>query len=138
MSNLVFYICINISNVLRYGKSAKIILGLAVVLFVSKPFLGFSMFSRMHPPPSGNIFVKVFSKRKLEEDENKKNSVDAIQKKLTDAAQQFLLRFSFLLSILFPIIFLQGIQITDRFLRRLHLSLAPIPPLWMLNRKLII
>jgi hypothetical protein len=138
MMNFVFYICINILKVLHFVKSAKIMFCLAAALFVAKPFLGFSMFSRMHPPSSENIFVKVFTKRKLEDNESKKSSVEAIQKKLADAGRQFLLRYSFLLSILFPIIFLSGVQINERFLRKHHLSLALTEPSWILNCKLVI
>jgi hypothetical protein len=118
--------------------SAKIILAFAALLFVAKPFLGFSMFSRMHPPASTSIFIKVFTKRKLEDNESKKNSVEAIQKILADAAQQFALRFSFLLSVLFPLIFLAGFRINGRFLRDRKSNLAPAEPSWILNCKLTI
>ena len=118
--------------------SAKIIFSLAVLLFVAKPFLGFTMFSRMHPPAVENIFVKAFTKRKLEDPENNKFNTASIQKKLADPVEQFILRFSFLLSIIFPAIFLAGLTINNRFLRRLQLSLSQNEPAWLLNGKLII
>jgi hypothetical protein len=118
--------------------SAKIFFCLAALLFVAKPFLGFTMFSRVHPPAVENIFVKAFTKRKLEDQEANKLNQEAIQKKLAEVAQQFVLRFSFLLSILLPVIFLMGITINNCFLRKLKLSLAPAQPSWLFNGKLII
>ncbi|HEY2582505.1 MAG TPA: hypothetical protein VGI43_11900 [Mucilaginibacter sp.] len=117
-------------------NSAKIFFCFAVLLFVAKPFLGFTMFSRMHPPAAENIFVKAFTKRKLEDPEN--NNFSAIQKKLADPVRQFILRFSFLLSILFPALYAPGINITNLFLKKLRLSLSPREHTYLLNGKLII
>ena len=119
-------------------KSAKIFFCLAVLLFVAKPFLGFSMFSRLHPPAEESIFVKAFTKRKLEDPENSNLSASVIQKKLAEPVQQFILRFSFLLTILFPAVFAAGPQITNRFLRRVKLSMYPLRDTYLLNGKLII
>jgi hypothetical protein len=118
--------------------SAKIFFCLAVLLFVAKPFLGFTMFSRVHPPAVDNIFVKAFTKRKLEDPENSNLSASAIQKKLAEPVQAFILRFSFLLCIIFPVVYAAGLNINKRFLRRLQLSLSPTQPAWLLNGKLII
>jgi hypothetical protein len=118
--------------------SAKIIFCLAALLFVAKPFLGFSMFSRKHPPAVENIFVKAFTKRKLEDSENSKFNLSAIQKLLVDSSQQFILRFSFLLSILFPAIFALRSNITNRFLNELQLSLVPREHAYLFNGKLLI
>jgi hypothetical protein len=118
-------------------SSAKIFLSLAVLLFVAKPFLGFTMFSRLHPPAEENIFVKSFTKRKLEDSENSIFNTSAIQKKLADPVDQFILRFSFLLSIIFPAIF-AAVNISNRFLNELRLSLSPPGHTYLLNGKLII
>ena len=119
-------------------NSAKIIFCLAVLLFVAKPFLGFIMFSRVHPPAVENIFLKAFTKRKLEDPENSNSSMNAIQKKLAEPVKYFLLRFSFLLSIIFPSMLCAGAGITNRFLRRIQLSLTPQTHSYLLNGKLII
>jgi hypothetical protein len=119
-------------------KSAKIYLCFAVLLFVAKPFLGFTMFSRMHPPAIENIFVKAFSKRKIEYSEDSNFNMGAIQKKLADTLGLFFLRFSFLLSILFPAIFAIGININNRFLHDIQLNLAPNGRYYLLNGKLLI
>ncbi len=118
--------------------SAKIFFFLAVLLFVAKPFLGFTMFSRTHPPAVDNIFVKAFTKRKLEDPENSNFGATAIQKKLAETVQAFVLRFSFLLCIIFPLAFAAGANITKLFLRRLKLSLYPRGQSYLLNSKLII
>lgn len=136
----VGFFSLNNSPVLnmRKLKSAKIFFSLAVLLFVAKPFLGFSMFSRLHPPSEENIFVKAFTKRKLEDPENSNFTAKAIQKKLAEPIQQFVLRFTFLLSTLFPAIFASRADITTGFLKRLKLSLSPYRPTYLLNGKLII
>jgi len=106
------------------NRSAKIFFIVAVLLFIAKPFLGFSMFGKMHPPAEDNIFVKVFSKRKVDLDEDNKFSLSAIQKNLAEPLQYFFLRFSFLLCVLFPAIFAAGANINNRFLRDIQLSLT--------------
>src|ERR1700760_3578624 len=93
---------------MRKLTSAKIFLFLAVLVFVAKPFLGFGMFSRSHPPAVQNIFVKVFAKRKLEDREKSNSSYGFIQKKLAEAGQQFSLRFSSLLSLFLVLNFFAG------------------------------
>ena len=99
--------------------SAKIFFCIAALLFVAKPFLGFTMFSRMHPPATQNIFVKSFTKRKLEYSENSSFNMNAVQKKLADPVKQVFILFSCLLGILFPAL-LAGKNITDRFLNEIQ------------------
>ena len=118
--------------------SAKIFFCFAALLFIAKPFLGFSMFSRMHPPAVENIFVKAFTKRKLEEPESSKLNPEAIQKKLAEGAREFVLRFLALLSIVLPATLLTDTSVNSSLLRRLKLSLVPVQPSWLLNGKLII
>ncbi len=119
-------------------KSAKMYLCFAVFLFVAKPFLGFAIFSRTHPPAIENIFVKAFSKRKIEYSEDSNFNMGAIQKKLADPLGLFFLRFSFLLSILFPAIFAIGTNINNRFLHDIQLNLALSGRSYLLNGKLLI
>ena len=120
---------------LKKYKLVKILIAIAVLLFILKPFLGFAMFSRLHPPMQDNIFVKVFSKGNLEDPENSNSNVSAIQKNLADPDLPFTLLFSFLLSIIFPAVLALRAKITNRFLR-----LRPYPgrPAYLLNGKLTI
>jgi hypothetical protein len=118
--------------------TAKLYLLFAVLLCVAKPFLGFSMFNRVNPPAENNIFIKVFSKRKQEDAEDSSFDGIAMRNKLIDPGKRFFLRFCSLLSILFPAIFNPGVNITNRFLRRMQLGLVPIAPGYLLNCNLII
>jgi hypothetical protein len=118
-------------------KSAKIYFCFAVLLMVAKPFLGFTMISRMHPPIKGNIFVKSFTKRKLEYSENSSFNMDTVQKKLADPVKQVIILFSCLLGILFPVL-LAGKNITDRFLNEIQLSLSHRRDTYLLNCNLLI
>jgi len=123
---------------MRKLTSAKIFFCLAVMLFVAKPFLGFSMVSLLHPPVVETIFVKAFTKRKLEHNEDSKFDMGAIQKKLAEPLTVQLLLFSFLLSIIFPVALASGINISNRFLNDIQLSLVPDGRTYLLNGKLII
>jgi hypothetical protein len=119
-------------------KSAKIFFIVAVLLFVAKPFLGFSMFSSTRPPAEDNIFVKVFSKRKVENEEDSKYNISAIQKELAEPVGEFFVRFSFLLGMLFPLIFEAGVNISTGFLRNIRLGQHPRGDIYLLNFSFLI
>ncbi|WP_428331208.1 hypothetical protein [Mucilaginibacter sp.] len=119
-------------------KSAKLYFCFAVLLLVAKPFLGFGMFSRNHPPADENIFVKAFTKRKQEYAEDSNADIISVQKKLADPIKQFFLRFDFLLGILFPAIFSTVKSAASNFLRKLNQSLSPPDDAYLLNGILII
>jgi len=123
---------------MRKLASAKIYFCFAVLFLVAKPFLGFGLFSRLHPPTEDSIFVKAFTKRKQEYTEDSIYDIIAIQKKLADPVKQLLLHFSILLRFLFPALFNARINVSNSFLRVLHLRLAPIRHTYLLNGKLII
>ncbi len=105
-------------------KAVKLVFYFAVLVFVAKPFVGFSLSGHLKSPVRTNIFVKVFSKRKIEDS---RSTMSAIQKQLSQPVSSLFLRFSFLLSILFPFIFNPVRDITARFLRGIHLNLVPQP-----------
>lgn len=119
-------------------NSAKIFFCLAVLLFVAKPFLGFTLFNHAHPPVVRNILLKAFTKRKLEDPENSNSSMSAIQKKLAEPVKYFSLRFAYLLSIIFPCVLCAQAGIANRFLWGIQLSLTPQANSYLLNGKLII
>jgi len=119
-------------------KTAKIYFCFAVLLLVAKPFLGFGMFSRVHPPAEENIFVKAFNKRKQEYSEDSNFNLDTIFKKLAEPAKQLFLRFSFFLNILFPAIFSAGFDISFRFLNEMQLGLSPRRHSFLLNNSFLI
>ncbi|TWI98215.1 hypothetical protein JN11_03294 [Mucilaginibacter frigoritolerans] len=119
-------------------KTAKIYFSLAVLLLVAKPFLGFGMFSRIHPPADENIFVKAFNKRKQEYSEDSNNDFNTLLKKLAEPAKLFFLRFLYFLNILFPAVFAAGISITTGLLNKIRSDLSDGKQVWLLNSTLLI
>ncbi len=115
-------------------RSAQIIFCIAALLFIAKPFVGFGMYGHLKSPVRTNIFVKIFSKRKIEDG---RSSMNAIQKQLSHPATNLFLRFAFLLSILFPLAFKAIGEITLCFLHRLHLQLLPQPLILFTGQLLI-
>jgi len=105
-------------------KTIKLILFFAALVFVAKPFVGFSLSGHLKSPVKTNIFVKVFSKRKIED---ARSIMSAIQKHLATPLTNLFLRFSFLLTILFPLAFKPDNEITAGFLNQLQLRLVPMP-----------
>ncbi|WP_295672141.1 hypothetical protein [uncultured Mucilaginibacter sp.] len=123
---------------MRQSKIVKILFFLAVLFFVAKPFLGFSMFNRLNPPLAVSIFVKAFTKRKQEYVKDSKFDIKTVQQKLADPANQLLLGFAFLLSVLFPLFSLDRISISNRYLRRLKFNLSPFSDTWLINSQFLI
>lgn len=103
-------------------KTAQLILCIAALLFVAKPFVGFGLAAHLRTPVKTNILAKVFSKRKVDDG---RSSMNAIQKQLSDPATNLFLRFAFLLAILFPLAFKADELITARFLNQFQLWLQP-------------
>ena len=104
-------------------KTARIILCIAALLFAAKPFIGFELYSHFKSPVKTNIFVKIFSKRKIEDG---RSSMNALKKALSEPPVNLLLRFTFLLAMLFPLLF-EVKKVTDRFLQQRNLQLLPQP-----------
>lgn len=123
---------------MRQSKIVKILFFLAVLFFVAKPFLGFSMFNRSNPPSGVSIFVKAFTKRKQEYVKDSKFDIQTAQQKLSEPANQLLLGFAFLLSILFPLISSDRVSISKCYLQRLSHNLPLSPGAWLLNSQFLI
>jgi len=123
---------------MHYLKSIKLYFFLAVLFFVAKPFLGFSMFSRVNPPGTENIFIKSFTKRKQEFVEDSNFDIATVQDKLADPLRPLFLRFSYFLNILFPAAFGVSVHLTNSFLEGIFLKLAPCRQTYLVNGKLII
>jgi len=119
-------------------QSAKIYLFLSALLFVAKPFLGFEMFSKLHPPAEESIFIKAFSKSRPEYSEDNKLNLFENQKRALPPAPQLFLGIAFLLSILFPVVFKAGININQRFLRGIRLTICQLSDAWLLYGNLLI
>ncbi|BAU54589.1 hypothetical protein [Mucilaginibacter gotjawali] len=119
-------------------RAAKIYLFLAALLFVAKPFLGFEMFSKLHPPAEESIFIKAFSKSRPEFSEDNNFNLFEVQKKALTPPPQLFLGISFLLSILFPVVFAAGVKINQHHLRNMQLAVFKPVDTWLLNGHLLI
>lgn len=104
-------------------KTAQIIFCIAALLFVAKPFIGFGIYCHLKSPGKTNILVKIFSKRKIEDD---RSSMNAFKKALSERDANLFLRFASLLAILFPLFFTVE-EATGNRLRRFRLQLLPRP-----------
>ncbi|MGZ3757125.1 MAG: hypothetical protein ACXVAY_11875 [Mucilaginibacter sp.] len=105
-------------------KTLRVIFFIAALLLAAKPFIGFSLFGRINSPVVTNIFAKVFSKRKVDDSTS---NMKAIQKQLSEPMSNLVLRFCFLLALLFPLAFKLNEAVTGQFLRRFQLSMLPQP-----------
>jgi len=104
-------------------QTAKIVLCIAALLFAAKPFVGFGLAGHLKSTVKTNIFAKIFSKRKVEDG---RSSMNAIQKQLSNPVSNLVLRFTFLLAILFPLAFKVNEEISARYLQQLQLRLQPL------------
>lgn len=119
-------------------KTAKLYLFLAALVFVAKPFLGFGMFSKLHPPAEESIFIKAFSKSRPDYTEDSSFNLFEVQKKAFVLAPQLFLGISFLLSILFPVVFASGVKINQHYLRNIQLGVFQPVDTWLFNGHLLI
>jgi hypothetical protein len=131
-----FAIIKNVVKKMPLFKSVIISFCFAVMMLVAKPFIGFNASNQVNHLTHLSICVKAFTKRKQEYVEDSSFDVIAIQKKLADPVKQFFLLFSFLLGIILPFAFANNIS--NRFLRKLQLSLSPRRHTYLLNSALII
>lgn len=116
-------------------NSAKILIVCSVLFFVAKPFLGYTMFNRHHPPAEENIFVKAFSKRKLEFSEDSIN-IFSDQDKLWLPDQPVILRFCFFLSLILPLVSVTSSGKWDFFDKRF--KTVRNKPAYLLNSSFLI
>ncbi|MCC8425560.1 hypothetical protein [Mucilaginibacter sp. UR6-11] len=111
---------------------------LAVFMLAAKPFVGFNALKQLTDYKAPQIFLKAFTKRKLEYVEDSAFDISAVQKRLADPLLPLTLLFSFLLKSLFPFLFRKVKEITAGILADIHLSLSPPLHRYLLSGKLII
>jgi hypothetical protein len=92
------------------------------LLFAVKPFIGFAVSGHLKSSVKTNILVKIFSKRKVDDVHS---AMNAMQKLLTDPASTLFLRFSFLLALLFPLVYKLDEEITAKYLHQVQVQLQP-------------
>lgn len=118
----------------------KLVLFLATLMFVAKPFVGFVVFNRQHPPVKVNIFLlqKSFSKRIIQYRDGSLTLMTAMQKKLAHPVVSLRLRFSFLLLLLYPLFFRIRKDLAYHHIRLLNLNKTLSHPIYLLNRQIIV
>jgi len=124
------------------NQKFKYVMMLALIMFVAKPFVGFSLryqhYFKMLHHRAPNILVKSFTKRKLEFSENSEFSMAAISKKLTDPVLPTVMLLACALNVFLPRIFKQAKVATYGILAAISYSLLPPQPLYLLSGKLTI
>ena len=118
-------------------KIARWLFAIGVLFFVAKPFIGFAL-NPANPVAQESILVKSFTKRKLDYVDNSSYDAKTIQKQLSNPVNGLFLLFSCLLSILFPLLFKAGFNITGHFIRRFRTGHFPSGGAWLLDGQLII
>jgi len=118
---------------MEHLTAIKLIFSLAVLLFVAKPFLGFSVCEANQPIGAHNLLTKSFTKRKTENFE----SAEA-QKRLAQAPVLKFFSIALLLDFLFPFIYKRLAVISGQSLHGLNAVLVPVQPSYLLTGKLII
>jgi len=118
----------------------KLVLLFATLMFVAKPFVGFIIFNKQHPPVKINIFLldKSFSKRIIQYRDGSLSIMTAIQKKLAHPVVSLRLRLSCFLLLLYPFLFWFRKRVTYRHIRFLNLNKTLSHPLYLINRQIIV
>lgn len=112
---------------------------LAVLLFIAKPFIGFAVVSGGSTNITSNsILVKSFAKRKPEDLRDAETRKAALRVMLMQPPVKQLFPITFLLGILFPLLFRSKPAITNGFLSQINYSLIPAAHPYLLAGKLII
>jgi hypothetical protein len=117
----------------------RLIISLAALLFVAKPFMGFGTFNkRTKPHFLHSVLVKSFTKRKPESLAEADEKAEAIHKSLTSPALPLLSAITFLLTLLLPLIFKSGMKLTSGFFANIRAALIPAGQTYLLTGKLTI
>lgn len=120
-------------------QTYKLILAIAAILFIAKPFVGFGVYSALHESPhETNLLVKVFAKRKPEFMEEVTAKSVVFQTLLRDKANEFAFTINALLACLFSLFSVITLNAVNRFLRHQQHNRASAAPIYLLTRQLTI
>ncbi|MGN6640124.1 MAG: hypothetical protein ACTHJ8_14540 [Mucilaginibacter sp.] len=109
------------------------------MLFVAKPFFGFSAFNQQTKPRiSHTILVKSFTKRKPESLQDADASAEAVSQKVANPLLVVLSAISLLISITLPLIFGVFTKITGKIIADIHFRILPPGQAYLLTGKLTI
>ncbi len=120
-------------------QTYKLILAIAAILFIAKPFVGFGVYSALHESPhETNLLVKVFAKRKPEFMEEVTAKSVVFQTLLRDKANEFAFTINALLACLFSLFSVITLNAVNRFLRYQQYNRASAVLIYLLTRQLTI
>jgi hypothetical protein len=118
-------------------NTVKIFFYLAVLLFVAKPFIGFSLNTADYQiKEPNNILVKIFSKRKPEDLEDARITAASIHQRLTNPP--ILVTIMALLGFLFPAAYKHLTGVNNSLLNNMNAALVPVHQPYFLSGKLTI
>lgn len=117
----------------------KLILCIAALLFIAKPFLGFSLYNQLQDSGQENsVIVKAFAKRKPEFMEESIGKSMVFQALLKDKADQFVLTINALLSTFISALSFLRLNGYRSCHSQQKQGLNAIDPIYLLNCKLTI
>jgi ABC-type phosphate/phosphonate transport system permease subunit len=119
-------------------KIFKVLLIVAAILFVAKPFLGYSVYSQLtRLKRTDNIMIKIFSKRKPEFITEAEAKKEFVAQQLARLSATFWLTIGTLLAAILPIVF-SFLKDSKRLLHQYLYSVLPAGHTYLLNGKLLI
>lgn len=117
----------------------RLIISLAAMFFVAKPFFGFGAFNgQFHPRQAHSILAKSFTKRKPENLQDADANAESLHQSLINPFIALLSVISTLLLSLFPLVFKEENKITNGFLSHIRFALLPPERAYLLACKLSI
>lgn len=120
-------------------QTFKLILAIAAILFIAKPFVGFGVYSTLHESPhETNVLVKVFAKRKPEFMEEVTAKSVTFQTLLRNKAEEFTFTINALFACFYSLFSILSINVVSRFLRHQQHTRTSITPIYLLTKRLTI
>ncbi|WP_342645117.1 hypothetical protein [Mucilaginibacter sp. CSA2-8R] len=120
-------------------QTYKLILAIAAIFFIAKPFVGFGVYSALHESPhETNVLVKVFAKRKPEFMEEVAAKSVVFQTLLRNKAREFAFTINALLACLYSLFAILSISTVNRFLRSQRYFRTSAEPIYLLTRQFTI
>jgi len=111
----------------------------AALLFIAKPFLGYSAFNnKTKPRISHSILVKSFTKRKPDDLQDARAKAQAIRQLISDPPLRLVSAIAILMALLLPFAIESITKITHRVITDIRDSLSEPVPAWLLAGKLTI
>jgi hypothetical protein len=120
-------------------KTLYTLFSLAVLMFVAKPFIGFSIENiEGQLIDAHSLLAKSFTIRKPDDLNDAKSKASSLKYQLTNPPENIFLTIAALLGILFPVVSITNIFTGNSFLNSLKLSLTPPDQPYLLTGKLTI